>query len=205
MPKGWRVGKFSDVAVIKGETINPQKHGNESFDYHSLPAFDSDKMPEQVLGVTIMSNKFLVPAGAILISKLNPRIPRLWLLYLNDSRRSICSTEFLVLNPLMPDTRFYVYAVLNEHSFMTKLSAFATGTSNSHQRIQPSNLADTEIILPPKNLRLAFHARIASAMTKLHLNKTAAVLLANLRDTLLPKLISGELRIRDVERFVENL
>jgi|JI10StandDraft_1071094.scaffolds.fasta_scaffold14768_4 type I restriction enzyme S subunit len=88
---------------------------------------------------------------------------------------------------------------------MGALFYFCSDASTSHQRIQPLDLADTDIVLPAQNLRLPFHKYIASTLAKLLLSKTMAVSLAKPCDTLLPKLISGELRVKDAERFVGEL
>lgn len=109
IPVGWRVGKLEEIAVLHRESINPSDYPNEVFDHYSIPAFDEGRMPKAETGDEIRSNKFRIPNGAVLISKLNPRFPRAWLLLDIEHRRSICSTEFLVVTPRGDSGREYFY------------------------------------------------------------------------------------------------
>ena len=79
------------------------------FDHFSLPAFDEGRTPKRELGADIKSNKLIVPQNAVLLSKLNPHIPRIWLSDLHRARRSVCSTEFIVACPKINVSREYLY------------------------------------------------------------------------------------------------
>ena len=61
------------------------------------------------------------------------------------------------------------------------------------------------VVLPPKELLDAFCDRIASIHHCLLSNQRESRTLAALRDTLLTKLISGELRVPDVEKILEDV
>jgi type I restriction enzyme S subunit len=105
IPKGWKVGTVSDIATASRDALNPADNANEAFDHYSIPAFDKGEMPQAEYGWQIKSNKFLVPSDAVLLSKLNPRIPRCWLPQVSASRRSLCSTEYIVALPKAAFTR----------------------------------------------------------------------------------------------------
>lgn len=78
-----------------------------------------------------------------------------------------------------------------------------TGTSGSHQRVKPDDLLATEVVDPrhiPGGVRASISA-IASRVNQAHIESST---LSELRDTLLPGLMSGEIRVRDVERIVEG-
>jgi len=51
---------------------------------------------------------------------------------------------------------------------------------------------------------LAYNSRVESLFSQILTNERESRILAQLRDTLLPKLISGELRIADAEKFMER-
>src|SRR5207248_2972124 len=95
IPKGWTLGKVADVATLSRAALNPGDFPAETFDHFSLPAFDEGRTSKLELGSSIMSSKLLVTPQSVLLSKLNPHIPRIWLPDLHASRRSVCSTEFL--------------------------------------------------------------------------------------------------------------
>ena len=70
---------MSDFAQLHRGTVNPGLHPGTVFDHFSLPAFDREQMPVRESGAEIKSNKTPVPPEAVLLSKLNPHIPRVWL------------------------------------------------------------------------------------------------------------------------------
>src|SRR5690606_651075 len=98
IPKGWRHAAFGDVATLSKGSISPGASPEQGFQHYSLPAFDAGQLPARERGNAIKSNKTPVPSGAVLVSKLNPHIPRIWFVG-NAGERSLCSTEFLVWMP----------------------------------------------------------------------------------------------------------
>jgi type I restriction enzyme S subunit len=93
IPAGWRVGKLRDVAELLRESKDPQESPQAIFDHYSIPAFDGGRRPIAEPGGRIKSIKFQVPADAVLVSKLNPEIERVWLVDAEPAHRSVCSTE----------------------------------------------------------------------------------------------------------------
>jgi type I restriction enzyme S subunit len=61
------------------------------------------------------------------------------------------------------------------------------------------------ILEPPENLRLAFDHTVSSLWARINAAANQTSSLTSLRDTLLPKLISGELRIPDAEKMLEEV
>ena len=70
--------------------------------------------------------------------------------------------------------------------------------------ITTSTFASSRIVLPPPSALKAFEARIAPLFQNVLNNVSTSRTLTALRDTLLPKLISGELRVADPARFLEG-
>ena len=79
IPEGWEVESLEMIAQLEKATVKPEDHTTEEFEHFSLPAYDSGQLPALDLGSTIKSNKTLVPSQAVLLSKLNPEIQRVWL------------------------------------------------------------------------------------------------------------------------------
>ena len=79
--------------------------------------------------------------------------------------------------------------------FSERLRQLVTGTSNSHQRVKPENVLTLGAVLPPAKLVEAFTAITRPMFEKVGRNRQQAQTLATLRDTLLPRLISGQLRL----------
>jgi len=201
-PEGWVPRPLSTIAAIGRETVSPASMPDEAFDHYSIPAFDAGRTPVRELGTGILSNKTLVPHGAVLLSKLNPEIPRVWLVDADPSVRSICSTEFLVLSSIEEANRAFLYSVVTDPGFRRRMEAQVTGTSKSHQRVKPQSVLDAEVLLPPPNVLAVFQQRATPLLDRVLANQRESRTLAATRDLLLPRLISGELRVQDAERFV---
>ena len=203
LPDGWRSGPLSSIIRHTTAGMSPEATPSKLFLHYSIPAFDSGQQPIKEFGLAIKSNKTVVPEGAILMSKLNPTTPRVWLVG-NEVGERICSTEFLVYTPVRSVLRSFAYCQLLEGRFRQRLEGMVSGTSNSHQRVSPGAVMGLEIVLPPEGLALAFHEIAGALLGHVETNRTESQTLAALRDLLLPKLMSGELRVRDAEKLVEQ-
>jgi type I restriction enzyme S subunit len=193
IPKGWEVGRMSDIVSLGRVAVNPGKYPTEVFDHYSLPAFDVGRSPKSEIGSTIMSNKFLVESDAVLLSKLNPHIPRVWLPDLNAERRSVCSTEFMVARAIAGASREYLFSLFTNPSFANVYGTLVSGTTGSHQRIGPDSFIAMQIVAPPVSVIKAFTDSVCPIFDTIHSNLRESRGLAALRDTLLPKLLSGEI------------
>jgi type I restriction enzyme S subunit len=204
IPKGWTVGKVGDIATLNRGTVNPGDFPTETFDHFSLPAFDNGRTPKIELGSAIMSNKFTVTPNSVLLSKLNPHIPRIWLPDLHASRRSVCSTEFMVACPKSGVSREYLYSLFTSPAFASIYGMLVTGTTGSHQRIRPESVLEMKIVIPPAGLISAFTDIVKPIFDRINRNTDQSNILATLRDTLLPKLLSGELSVPDTVTPIET-
>ncbi len=193
IPKGWRIGTIQDIATQNKEQISPIKSPEEVFNHFSIEAYDSGKTPLGQMGSEILSNKFIVSNLSVLFCKLNPRIPRVWPV-INAKEKSVCSTEFLVFKP---NKSFFCYLhfLFKEDSVLGELVQMARGTSGSHQRISASDILDTPIIIPNKEVILNFDDMIFKIILKYEENIHSVNTLSQIRDSLLPKLMSGKIRV----------
>ncbi len=205
IPKGWEVGKVSDFASLGRVAVNPGNYPSELFDHYSLPAFDDGRVPKLENGDSIMSNKFLVESDAVLLSKLNPHIPRVWLPDLHASRRSVCSTEFMVARAISGATREYLFSLFTNPYFASIYDTLVSGTTGSHQRISPESFLQMQIIVPPIPLIKSFTNAVKPMFDTAHSNINESRDLATLRDTLLPKLLSGEVSVERVEKRLAEI
>lgn len=194
VPKGWQVVSIEDAVVLKRDGIVPENYPMEEFDYYSIPAFDIGK-PEIEYGENIKSNKYLVHPHSVLLSKLNPRFPRIWMPVVSPNRRAICSTEFFVCLPSEGISREFIYGLFSSSAFLQRFEQLVTGTSGSHQRVNhesfrtmKTNLASPTLIKGFTDLAFPLHAMMNANLLEVDT-------LTKLRDTLLPKLMSGELRV----------
>jgi type I restriction enzyme, S subunit len=198
-----RVPLGSIVSCVRNQ-VSPDSLSADVVAHYSLPAFDEDRLPELVHPGTIKSGKFLVDGSAVLLSKLNPATPRIWSVKPKPSMPALASTEFLVLKTVEGVAPDEVWAVSKQPTFIGDLVGMATGTSNSHQRIRPSDLLATEVV-DPRSMPESDRETIIAIAERSRQARLETKTLACFRDTLLPKLMSGEIRVRDVEKVVEDV
>lgn len=151
----------------------------------------------------IQSGKYLVPNDAILLSKLNPDTPRVWWPTPDAQRRAIASTEFLICRAKPGIRRTWLYWQLRDADFLDEFATRVTGTSNSHQRVRPDDLLRLVRVDPGQALRDQFAGLVEASTKRMVANLAQSQQLAALRDLLLPKLLSGEIRVPVAERAVE--
>lgn len=195
---------LSEIASIARDQMAPENVHSDLVAHYSLPSFDAGQLPEVVPPSSIKSGKFVVDRPAVLLSKLNPATPRVWNVDPDPGILALASTEFMVLIPLEDISPAELWAVSRQPMFISDLANMATGTSNSHQRVRPNDLLTAHVIDPrsmPNKDRKSIIC-IAERCREARLESRA---LAALRDTLLPRLMSGEIRVRDAERVVEEV
>jgi type I restriction enzyme S subunit len=144
-----------------------------------------------------MSLKSRVSPGVVLMSKLNPEIERVWMVDIRPDDRAVCSTEFLVLRSRPPFARSYIYCLARSRLFRQQIESLVTGTSKSHQRANADAVLDLASVKPPTDVIAAFDQLVADMFERMLECRREVRTLVTLRDTLLPRLVSGELRISD--------
>ena len=196
IPEGWKVVQLGEIIEISKRFINPQKNPDKIFYHYSLPACDNGLIPEIQSGKDIMSNKIILQNNTILFSKLNPRIKRIWFAcdVLNDS---ICSTEFIPYRAKNERESVYIYSIINSDSFYASVLGCVNGATGSHQRFHAE---DTLGLLFPykKDIVDKYIDLVKPVLTEIHKLRIENKTLALTRDSLLPRLMSGELKINDL-------
>jgi len=196
IPKGWEVGNLNQIAELLKMNVKPFENPDIIYNHYSLPEFDSGKMPSKELGEKILSSKYQVLEHSLLVSKLNPRIPRIWTI-IKPNDNSICSTEFQVLKPIDVMYFPFVNCLCSSEGYINSLQSKVTGTSSSHQRVNPQDIINYDLILPPFSLLHHYYMAVYDSLLLIDDNRKENIKLTNLRDTLLPKLISGELEVAE--------
>ncbi|KPX05179.1 restriction endonuclease subunit S [Pseudomonas syringae] len=204
VPMGWKAGCVADIAVQKKGSVNPLASPNEWFEHYSLPAFDSGQSPVLEHGESIKSNKTPLPEEVVLLSKLNPHIPRVWL-PVKHGKNAVCSTEFLAYSPKAGGSKELIYCLFSSAEFQQQLCQLVTGTSNSHQRVKPGQVLKLRLAIADDSLFIAFADIASPIFERVYANRLKAKTLTQLRDALLPRLISGQLRLPETEASVENM
>lgn len=151
LPIGWRKVTLNDKLTTSTQSVNTQKMECDFVWHYSIPAYDSEKLPSKDIPSSILSNKYIVPQNAILVSKLNPDAKRIWR-SLSCFEDAICSTEFIVFSAKEPTHRAFYYLLFNTSDFIDFLVSNATGSTNSRMRVKPATSLDSEFVCPESEL-----------------------------------------------------
>jgi type I restriction enzyme S subunit len=144
----WFSVRLGDLTELHTEQVNPADQPDQLFQHFSIPAFDATREPTVELGSAIGSHKFTVPRDAILVSKLNPRFPRVWEPAVSMDYPAVASTEFLALRPKRAMDRRFIRYLLLSPLVSSEMRARTTGTSGSHQRVRPQDVLQIEVTVP---------------------------------------------------------
>jgi type I restriction enzyme S subunit len=193
---------LGDITIHKRKSVSPDLLEVPKVAHYSLPAYDKGRTPEYSSPTDIKSSKFLVERPSVLVSKLNPRFPRIWNIIDVPRVPALASTEFLVLESRFTTTSV-LWALLRQETFGFELELKVAGTSGSHQRVKPADLLSTHVA-DPRRMGLELTDKVTSLGESSLNARLENETLAATRDALLPQLMSGKLRVKDVEKVLEN-
>jgi type I restriction enzyme S subunit len=190
LPKGWRAGTLGEVAENPRRSIQPDEI-KSSMSYIGL-----EHMPRRSIALSewesdtkLGSNKLEFKRGEILFGKLRPYFHKVGVAPLDG----VCSTDILVVRPKTPEWFSFVLGHVSSVELVNHTDAASTGTKMP--RTNWNDLARFEVALPPDSLAAEFTATIRPMIDRIIANIHESRTLAELRDALLPKLLSGELRV----------
>ncbi|MBI4181313.1 MAG: restriction endonuclease subunit S [Chloroflexi bacterium] len=149
LPDEWAVVSLRKVATVNKVAIDPQIYPNESFEYYSIPAYQVSSSPILENGHNIHSQKLIVNAGTVLFGKLNPRVPKVWLVESTSNMRKLASTEFIPLVPMenLIVSGFLYYLAWSSY-VMPKAQELVSGSTPSRQRVDTTAFGKIIIPLP---------------------------------------------------------
>jgi type I restriction enzyme S subunit len=138
---------------------------------------------------------YIVEDGDVLFSWSGSLECLLW----SGGRGALNQHLFKVTSSTVP--KWFYFWWIREH--LGDFRRIAAGKATTMGHIQRHHLSDAKAALPPVAVLSELDAYFAPLTRRIELLATESRTLAALRDTFLPKLISGELRVGDAERFVE--
>jgi type I restriction enzyme S subunit len=197
LPEGWSSVTLGDVAVICNKSFNPAKEPETMLEHYSIPAFDEARFPVFELSTNIKSNKFKVDANCFMISKLNPMTKRVWKPYCL-TEQAVCSTEFIVYKAKEQSNTDFLYSLIDSDGFSAFMCSHVTGSTGSRQRTTPSDTLLYPFAMPSHEDIASFNSLVHPMYEQIRVNAIENERLKSLRNSLLPKLMSGEIDVSDV-------
>ena len=198
MPSNWHIGTIRDIADITTNSFNPQKNPGVMLEHYSIPAFDEQHFPVFELSDNVKSNKYILTNNSVLASKLNPDTKRVWR-PMCLSENAVCSTEFIVFESKNPEHKDFLFSIIDSQPFSDWMCAHTTGSTNSRQRTTPSTTLDFKIAVPPDDVVNEFCSTVAPMYDLISQNLLENQRFSSLRDQLLPKLMTGEIDVSNID------
>ena len=113
------------------------------------------------------------------------------------------STGFAVLRPRKPRYRELVFLAATAPENIERLAHLADGAA--YPAVRPEAVEATENVIADNAVTTRFSALVAPIIDRMECNKIENQSLAQIRDLLLPKLMSGEIRLGQAEKVVERV
>ncbi|MHB8321031.1 MAG: restriction endonuclease subunit S [Acidithiobacillus sp.] len=200
IPEGWVVGTLGNVAENPRRGIRPQQINTET------PYIALEHMPRRCIylsewgtGEELESNKFMFRKNEILFGKLRPYFHKVGVAPVNG----VCSTDIVVIAPQSAYWLSFVLGHTSSDAFVVYTDSDSTGTKMP--RTSWNRMAHYEIALPPESIAKVFDELVVPTVHQMVANVHESRTLADLRDTLLPKLISGDIRVPEAEHLIEHI
>lgn len=197
IPSNWAVRSLDDIATfLNGLALQKFPPGEGA----SLPVIKIAQLRKgDAVGADRCSREvppaYVLRDGDILFSWSGSLEVEVWCGgegALNQHLFKVCSSEFL---------DWFVFYWTRYHLDGFRQIAASKATTMGH--IQRHHLSDAKVLVPPQSLLQAIDATFSPLYEKAVANRLEQRTLGALRDLLLPKLISGELRVTDAENVLE--
>ena len=194
IPEGWEVKTLGEVAELN--PLEPMKRGTLApyLDMAALPT--SGSSPEKaVLREFKSGTRFR--NGDTLLARITPCLENgktAFVQSLATGKVGWGSTEFIVMRAIPPVPAEYTYLLARDDGFREHAIQSMTGTSG-RQRVQVDVLAPYPLPIPPTETWNEFSVLVRPAFAQIEFNRKESLALSAQRDTLLPRLVSGEVAI----------
>jgi type I restriction enzyme S subunit len=205
IPKGWEVHALPDIF-----DINPPRQLSRRT---SAPYLAMSDMPTQGHAPDSwiereVGSGMKFKNGDTLVARITPCLENgktAYVDFLGGGEVGWGSTEYIVLRPREPVPTIFAYLLARNNEFRAFAVQQMTGSSG-RQRVPADSLTQYEIVVPAVDSPVftAFGQAVNPLFERIRSAMGQSRTLAALRDTLLPRLISGELRVPDAERIVER-
>jgi len=201
IPKGWVNCEVRSFVKLNDQSWSKKNHP-DSLEYLDLGSIKSNKISEietYLWDEAPSRARRVLEIGDTIVGTVRPGNRSFGFI----QRSGITgSTGFAVLTPLKDEYAEFVYLGVCSDTNIERLAHLADGAA--YPAVSNEIILDTSLVKPTPDLVMSFHKLVSPLIQRLEVADQESTVLSALRDTLLPKLISGELRIPDAEKFLEE-
>jgi len=204
IPEGWEVGKIRDCCERVENGGTPKRGEARFWEPAEVPWLTSGEVRQAIVTKTknMISEEGLSNSSA----KLWPAMTTVVALYGATAGQVCLLGETMCANQaccgLIPkkDTRYFVYMYMSMSAAFLAQQARGSAQQNLSQQI----VADLPVVIPRPKVWEIYDKLVHPLFSRWIVNIENSFTLADLRDTLLPKLISREIRVKDAEGFLKE-
>jgi len=203
IPEGWGVALLPDM--IEVNPVRPLRKGDIApyLDMSNMPTYGH--APAEVIERPFGSGMRFTN-GDTLVARITPCLENgktAFVDFLQDGQIGWGSTEYIVLHPKSPLPEEFAYCLARSEGFRDFAIQSMTGSSG-RQRVPAEALGHFQLAAPPPAVAESFGRHAKPLLSRAGAAVCESRTLAALRDVLLPKLISGAIRLKDAERFLKE-
>lgn len=194
IPKGWRVGKLGDVVEINP---SPSLKKGSTAKYVEMKDLSQTAMSIEKFREREFSSGSKFQNGDTLLARITPCLENGktgFVDFMSNGEIGWGSTEFIVLRGKNYINPYYVYCLSRQPSFREFAIKSMVGSSG-RQRVVESILNEFPITIPDKGTLDVFSKTVSEQFSLIRNNSKESSTLAQIRDNLLPKLMSGEIEV----------
>ena len=198
-PEGWEFGRLADIADSPSRGVLPSEVSEDT------PYIGLEHMPRHSVALTewgeagkVTSNKNVFKRGEFLFGKLRPYFHKVGVAPIDG----ICSTDIVVIAPRSPHWSALTLACISTDDFVNYTNTTSTGTKMP--RTSWKTMGQYELCFSTVRVAQAFEGTIGLLTTRIVSNIHECKALSQSRDLLLPKLMSGEIRVGDADKIVQE-
>lgn len=198
IPKGWRVMVLGELCNVNADTLSTKDMGD------SIHYLDTGSITRNVIAdvqyLSISTDK--IPSRArrkvrpndIVYSTVRPNQYHYGLIK-EPSLNMVASTGFAVLTSKGTTSNDLVYLYLTQDEVTERLQSIAESSTSTYPSIKPSDISSLKMALPSYDKQVSFTQVVEIFHKQIWENQKQNKNLSSIRDNLLPKLMSGEIRV----------
>ncbi|WP_288504322.1 restriction endonuclease subunit S [uncultured Pseudomonas sp.] len=197
-PVGWTRTNLSEIAEPRGKGVLPTDVSAHT------PYIGLEHMPRRCIALSswegagkVTSNKSRFSEGDILFGKLRPYFHKVGVAPVDG----ICSTDIIVLGPKVEAWNAFVLMCVSSDEFV----AYTDRTSNGTKMPRTSwdAMSRYPLTLPEEPLASGFNDIVQPMIETITANVLESKALTKMLELLLPRIVSGEAQISDIEKLIE--
>lgn len=183
IPEGWFIKRLEEVSKLIAGGDKPKNATETKTEQNNVPIYSNGIKEDGLYGFT---DKARIFEESITVSA-----------------RGTIGYVSLKNEPFVPIVRLISATPIQDvltakYLFLWLKKQSISGSGTTQQQLTIPEFKDFEVLVPSNNVLVDFTSIIDSFYNKINLNKIEIQTLTQLRDTLLPKLMSGELRVKDM-------